>query len=103
MSNIDYKSFLTDTIEWYTKQLKWDYEQIEWYTKQLKRTREEDREFIEWVMANPNYTSEEKEANKSYASSTTRDYTKWRNYYYKQRKRDRAQLAFYESELAKLA
>lgn len=102
MTSIDIKAFYEEQIKWYKHETEWDTKQIEWYTEALQKSRKEDREFIEWVQQNPNYTDEEKAGMKSFVSSDTKQNLAIRRRYYLMRKRDRAQLAKYEKMLASL-
>ena len=98
----DIKKFYEEQIEWHKDQVEWCSEQIEWYTKWLKRSREEDREFVEWVNQNPNYSEIEKASFANYKSSDTKENEKYRHEYYARRKHHRQSVASYERMLAEL-
>jgi hypothetical protein len=102
MTQFNYREFYEGQIEWYKKEIEWCTEQIEWYTRQLERCREEDREFVEWVQQNPNYTDEEKANVAKWVPKETKANLAMRKRYYRSRKNARARLARYERELANL-
>lgn len=102
MEQFDFKAFYEEQIKWYKKEIEWCTDQIEWYTRQLQRCREEDREFVEWVQQNPNYTDEEKAAIRNFVPKETKANLAMRKRYYLSRKNARARLARYEKELANL-
>lgn len=100
MTTAEIKKFYERQVEWYEKEIVWVTEQIAWYTEQLARSRKEDREFVEWIQQNPNYTEEEKARYKNYASKETKEYIAYRNRYYANRRKDTKTLAKYKKDLA---
>lgn len=102
MTNAEIKKFYEHHVEWYANEIVWDSKQIAYYTEQLARSRKEDREFVEWIQQNPNYTDEEKARYKGHASKETKEYIAYRNKYYANRRKDTKSLAKYKKELANL-
>ena len=100
MEQFNLREYYEHQVEWYKREIEWETKQIEYHTDQLQRSRKEDREFIEWVQHNPNYTDKEKVEIKSYVSSKTKQNLAHRKHYYLSRKKDRAKLAKYEKLLA---
>ena len=100
MEQFNLREYYEHQVEWYKREIEWETKQIEYHTDQLQRSRKEDREFIEWVRHNPNYTDKEKVEIKSYVSSKTKQNLAHRKHYYLSRKKDRAKLAKYEKLLA---
>ena len=100
MEQFNYREFYEHQVEWYKRDIEWNTKQIEYYTDQLQRSRKEDREFIEWVQQNLNYTDREKLEINKYISNETKQNLAHRKHYYLSRKRGRANLAKYEKLLA---
>ena len=102
MTISDIKKFYEEEIKWHKDQIEWCGEQIEWYGNWLKRSRKEDREFIEWVFQNPNYSDEEKATYTNYKSRETEENEKYRRQYYTRRKKHVQDVAKYERMIAEL-
>lgn len=78
-----YERRIRDDMQW----LAFINRQIEWHNKQLKRCREVDKRISE-------------KNGEKLKSCATRDHEKWRNRYYRQRKKYKAEIAEYQRKLA---
>ena len=81
------KEFYERRIKDDAKSLEFFNRQIEWHNKHLKRCREVDKRISE-------------KNGEKFKSCATRDHEKWRSYYYRQRKKYKAQIAEYQRKLA---
>lgn len=78
-----YERRIKDKTEW----LAFINRQIEWHNKRLKESREFDKRISE-------------KNGEKFKSCATRDHEKWRSYYYRQRKKYKAEIAEYQRKLA---
>ena len=103
MTNIELKAYYKQQAEWHKGQAQFYEDSIKWYREAAKKSRKEDREFIAWVMQNPNYSDAEKAATKGFKSSETKSNEKLVRKHRTMLKQYLKWVAYYESELAKLA
>ena len=103
MTKEEYRAFFERQVEWNTKEIKWCEDEAKYITERLKRSRQSDRDRVEYIWGKGVVDEfEMRHYTKDYQSQETKDLLKERAHNYRWKKKAKEWLNYYSWQLTQI-